>query len=66
MINDRRWKIFHVIRLWEGISFFFPSLCRKIDSNRFPWISMNIDRWNGMIVGRFSYGNRSVFGILVN
>lgn len=58
----------------EGISFsFFFFFVSEDRFERFPWnlggwISMSIDRWNGMIVGRFSYGNRSrgVFGILVN
>lgn len=44
MINDRRWKIFHVIRLWEGISFFFL-LCvgRSIES-----VSLDIDEYRSM------------------
>lgn len=43
MINDRRWKIFHVIRLWEGISFF-----SFVSEDRFESISLDIDEYRSM------------------
>lgn len=43
MINDRRWKIFHVIRLWEGISFF-----SFVSEDRFESVSLDIDEYRSM------------------